>query len=180
MQITETESLVFCWFEYPDRDTRDAANARMHADPQLKILAQTSPFDARRMIYGGFDTIVERGTGPGTYIDAFVAAVPSANRQAYQDHANSAAALFIEHGALRVVESWGEDVPDGDVTDFRRAVLARDDETVVYSWIEWPDKDRRNSGWAKLERDDRLTPPETLPFDAQRMIYGGFAALPVD
>lgn len=176
---TDDETVVFSWFEYPDRAARDAANAKIMADPRMKTLAETMPFDAKRMIYGGFAAIVEEGAGGGAYIDGFVAAVPSANRAAYRDEAAKAAALFRAHGALRVVETWEDDVPGGDVTDFRRAVQATGDEAIVYSWIEWPDKPTRNAAWVALEKDERMTPPDRLPFDARRMIYGGFAALPL-
>ncbi|WP_422921745.1 DUF1428 domain-containing protein [Sphingomonas liriopis] len=104
---------------------------------------------------------------------------PSADRDAYRAHAAKAAALFRDHGALRIVDSWSDDVPVGEVTDFRRAVQAGDDEAVVFGWIEWPDKATRNAGWAGIEKDDRMIAPGDLPFDARRMIYGGFAALPL-
>lgn len=176
----EDETVVFSWFEYPDRAARDAANAMMMADERMQALAESMPFDGKRMIHGGFAAIVEEGTGAGGYIDGFVAPVPPANREAYRDQAATAAALFRDHGALRVVEAWEDDVPDGSVTDFRRAVQARDDEAVVYAWIEWPDKATRNAAWAAMERDGRMTPPDALPFDAARMIYGGFAPLSLD
>ncbi len=83
-----------------------------------------------------------------TYIDGFVIAVPRANRQKFIDHASTADPMFIEHGALRVVECWGDDVPDGTTTDFRMAVKAEDDEEVVFSWIEWPDKATRDACFA--------------------------------
>ena len=111
-----------------------------------------------------------------SYIDGFVIAVPTANRQAFIDHANLADGLFLEFGATRVVECWGDDVPAGKQTDFQRAVQARDDETIVFSWIEWPDKATRDAGMKKMMDDPRADPKTNpMPFDGKRMIYGGFA-----
>lgn len=114
-----------------------------------------------------------------SYIDGFVIAVPSANRQKFIDHANRADSVFFEHGALRVLECWGDDVPDGKLTDFRKAVRATDDETVVFSWIEWPDKAVRDAAMGRMEElmktDDRFNPEKNpMPFDGKRLIYGGF------
>lgn len=111
-----------------------------------------------------------------SYMDGFVAAVPTANKAAYKAHAAEASAIFFEFGALRLVETWGDDVPRGEVTDFYRAVDARDDESVVFSWIEWPDKATRDAGMAKLMTDPRMQDMQ-MPFDGKRMIYGGFATL---
>lgn len=112
------------------------------------------------------------------YIDGFVIAVPTANRERFIEHARKADALFLEHGATRIWECWGDDVPDGKLTDFRRAVQATEDETVVFSWIEWPDKETRDSVFARMEdlmRDDAWNPElNPVPFDGKRMIYGGF------
>lgn len=115
-----------------------------------------------------------------TYVDGFVIAVPTANKQKFIDHAKSADSVFLEQGATRVVECWADDVPDGKVTDFRKAVQARDDETVVFSWVEWPDKATRDAGMGRMEElmktDDRFNPEKNpMPFDGKRMIYGGFA-----
>ncbi len=110
------------------------------------------------------------------YIDGCILAVPTASKQAYLDHACSTHALFQEKGALRVVDAWGDDVPNGKVTDFKRAVAANEDETVVFSWIEWPDKATRDVGMQALMEDERMN-ALTMPFDGKRMIYGGFATL---
>jgi len=107
------------------------------------------------------------------YIDGFVLAVPTANRRAFLDHARAAAALSLEFGATRVVESWGDDVPEGKVTDFRRAVQATADETIVFSWIEWPDKPTREAGMEKMRSDPRMM-GIPMPFDGKRLIFGGF------
>ena len=113
------------------------------------------------------------------YIEGFVIAVPTANKQKFIDHANASDSMFIEWGATRVIECWGDDVPDGKLTDFRRAVQATDDETVVFSWIEWPDKATREAANAKMmdpqNNDPRMDPEKNpMPFDGKRMIYGGF------
>ena len=111
-----------------------------------------------------------------TYIDGFVAAVPQENKQAYLDHVREASRLFKDHGATRMVENWGDDVPVGKVTDFHRAVQTRDGEAVLFSWVEWPSKDLRDYGTKALKEDDRMK-TLAIPFDGQRMIYGGFATI---
>ncbi len=115
-----------------------------------------------------------------SYIDGFVIAVPTANKQKFIDHANLGDSVFIELGAVRIFECWGDDVPNGKLTDFRRAVQAQDDETVVFSWVEWPDKATRDAAMGQMEvlmkTDDRFSPEKNpMPFDGKRMIYGGFA-----
>jgi uncharacterized protein YbaA (DUF1428 family) len=110
-----------------------------------------------------------------SYIDGIVAAVPTANREAYRRHAEKAAAVFKEHGALSVVECWGDDVPEGKVTSFPMAVKRKADETVVFSWILWPSRQVRNAGMEKVMADPRLKPDvNPMPFDGTRLIYGGF------
>ena len=110
------------------------------------------------------------------YIDGFVIAVPTANKQAFIDFARRFDPIFIEHGANRVLECWGDDVPHGKQTDFHRAVAAKDDESVLFSWIEWPDKATRDAGNDKVMKDPRMDPASNpMPFDGARMIYGGFA-----
>jgi uncharacterized protein YbaA (DUF1428 family) len=109
------------------------------------------------------------------YIDGFVLAVPTANKQQFIEHAKQFDQVFIEFGATRVVENWGNDVPDGKQTDFKKAVQCKDDEVVVFSWIEWPDKATRDAGMAKMMADPRMDPAlNPMPFDGKRMIFGGF------
>ena len=115
-----------------------------------------------------------------SYIDGFVIACPKANRQKFIDHANHADGMFIEMGAIRVIECWADDVPDGTLTDFRRAVHATDDEDVIFSWIEWPDKATRDKCYTVMmdpnTTDPRMDPEKNpMPFDGKRMIFGGFA-----
>ncbi|WP_066478803.1 MULTISPECIES: DUF1428 domain-containing protein [unclassified Sphingomonas] len=172
------EKIIFSWFEYPDRAARDAAGAKMMADPRMEDMSKSMPFDGRRMIYGGFSSLLDLGDSKGGYTDGFLVAVPTANRDAYLDLARQAAEVFIEYGANRVVEAWGDDVPDGKVTDYRMAVQAGTDENVVYSWIEWPSKAHRDTAWEQVMADPRMQPdPENRPFDGKRMIYGGFTPI---
>jgi uncharacterized protein YbaA (DUF1428 family) len=109
------------------------------------------------------------------YVDGFVAAVPTANRDKFLRHAQDAAVVFKEHGALQVVECWGNDVPEGKVTSFPMAVQRKEDETVIFSWITWPSKAVRDEGMKKVMADPR-SQPETnpMPFDGKRVIFGGF------
>ena len=172
------ETVVFSWFEYPDRATRDAANARMMSDPRMEQMGADMPFDGMRMIMGGFETVVDEGRqGAMGYSDGFLVPVREEKRDAYFDMARKAAPVFLEHGASRVVEAWADDVKDGKVTDFKRAVLAEDGEAVVFSWIEWPSKEARVAGWEKVMADERMKPEGEMPFEGKRMIWGGFAPI---
>lgn len=109
------------------------------------------------------------------YVQGFVAAVPTANKDAFIKHAREAAEVFKEHGALKCVECWGDHVPDGEVTSFPMAVKTKPDETVVFSWITWPSKQALEAGMAKAMEDPRLQPDTNpMPFDGKRAIFGGF------
>ncbi len=118
-----------------------------------------------------------------SYIQGFVIAVPTANKRKFIDHANTANTVFMEMGATRILECWGEDVPKGKVTDFHMAVQAKEDETVCFSWIEWPDKATYSEAFEKMtemmedpeKADPRMDPKKNpMPFDGMRMIYGNF------
>jgi uncharacterized protein YbaA (DUF1428 family) len=110
-----------------------------------------------------------------TYVDGFVAAVPTANKDAYRKHAELAAIVFKEHGALGIVECWGDDVPEGKINSLHTAVMRKDNETVVFSWTLWPDKATRDIGWQKILADPRMQRDvNPMPFDGSRMIFGGF------
>lgn len=118
-----------------------------------------------------------------TYVDGFVIACPRENRERFIAHARQGDAVFIEMGALRVVECWGDDVPDGQITDFRMAVKAEEEEEVLFSWVEWPDKATRDAAMERMtemmndpsKADPRMDPAQNpMPFDGKRMIFGGF------
>ena len=110
-----------------------------------------------------------------SYVDGFVAAVPTANREAFRRHAEAAAKAFREYGALAVAECWGDEVPEGKVTSFPLAVQRKPGETVVFSWIVWPSRSTRDEGMKKVMADPRFDPKTNpMPFDGQRVIFGGF------
>jgi len=112
-----------------------------------------------------------------SYVDGFVIAVPTANRQAFIEQAGEMDNMLKEFGALRIRECWGDDVPVGKLTDFHRAVQAKADETVVFSWIEWPDKATRDAGFARFEQWMSTDPhfkDRPAVFDGKRLIFGGF------
>lgn len=111
------------------------------------------------------------------YIDGMVTAVPTANKQAYIEHASTAADMLKSWGAIRVVENWGDDVPKGETTDFQRAVQARDDEVIVFSWIEYPDKATRDAAMQRMMTPEAMEEFGEMPFDGRRMIFGGFETL---
>ena len=113
-----------------------------------------------------------------SYVDGFLAAVPEKNKEAYRTMAEKAAVIFRKHGALQIVECWGDDVPHGKLTSLPMAVKCKDDEVVVFSWILWPSREARDAGMQKVTNDPE-TPwdPKAAHFDAKRMIYGGFRTI---
>ena len=111
-----------------------------------------------------------------SYVDGFVVAVPTEKKEAYKKLALEAAAIFKEYGALNVVETWGDDVPEGKLTSFPMAVKLEPNETVVFSWVVWPNRDMRKSGMERFMADPRMQSSD-MPFDGKRMIYGGFEVI---
>lgn len=179
VKAKDDEVVAFGWWEFPSKDVRDTANEKLMSDPRMKQMGESMPFEGQRMIFGGFAPIVDETAGERCgYFDGYLVPVPNGNKEAYRAMAQKAADVFKEYGATRIVEAWGDDVPDGKVTDFKGAVKATGDETVVYSWVEWPSKQARDTAWPKIMEDERMQPDKAnMPFDGQRMIYGGFAPL---
>jgi uncharacterized protein YbaA (DUF1428 family) len=133
----------------------------------------------RRQAYGlrGFRPLLDEGSR-GQYVDGVVCSVPKDRKEEYRKHIAESAPLFKELGAARYVECWGDDVPAGEVTDFRRAVQAKEDEVVVFAWMEYPSKDARYAASKKMMSDPRMQEMgKQMPFDGKRMIYGGFAPI---
>ncbi|MET0250986.1 MAG: DUF1428 domain-containing protein [Novosphingobium sp.] len=114
-------------------------------------------------------------------MQGFIIPVPAENREAYRKAAEDCWAVLDDYGALRVVETWGDDVPAGKVTDFYRAVKGEDGETIVFSFIEWPSREVCDAAKDKIETDERMQPgPDfVMPFDGKRMTYGGFEPIVV-
>lgn len=109
-----------------------------------------------------------------SYIQGFLIPVPKEKKEQYRDLAAKSAPIFQDYGALRVVETWGDNIPDGKVTDFKKAVNAQEGETVAFSWIEWPDKATYEAAAKKMETDPRWSEMPEMPFDGQRMMWAGF------
>jgi uncharacterized protein YbaA (DUF1428 family) len=176
VRVNDDETVVLSWVWWPDKATCDAAAPKIMNDDRMKPNGPM-PFDGQRMIYGGFEVAYATADGGKFgYVDGLVASVADGNRQEFANHAAKVAGLFQEKGALRVVDGWGIDVPDGKVTDFKRAVQAKGDETVIFGWIEWPDKATRNAGMGALMHDPRMreTP---APWNGPLAIFGGFAPI---
>jgi uncharacterized protein YbaA (DUF1428 family) len=180
VQAKPDEVVLLAWLEYPSKAVRDAANQKMMNDPNAKEMGKDMPFDGQRVIFAGFEALLDEGKGgkPG-YIDGTLMPVPVANKAAFRDWAAKMSEVFQEYGATRVLDGWGDDIPDGKVTDFKRAVKAQAGETVIYGWVEWPSKNVRDAAWGKLMADPRVQPDKSQPplFDGQRMVYGGFAPI---
>jgi uncharacterized protein YbaA (DUF1428 family) len=176
VQANHDEEVVLSWVWWPDKATCDAAAGKIMADDRMKPDGPM-PFDGQRLIYAGFEVSFDTGGGGKCgYVDGLVASAPNGKRQDFIDHAAKMSRLFQEKGALRVVDGWGTDVPAGKVTDFRRAVQAKDGETVIFGWIEWPDKATRDTGMGALMQDPRMReiPPA---WNGQLAIFGGFTPI---
>jgi len=177
VQAKDDETVVFSWIEYPSRAARDAANKGVMSDERMNQWSGEMPFDMKRMVYGGFRPLYDQGAG-GKYVDGFVSPVPKDRKEEYRKHVEECAPLFKELGITRMVECWGDDVPAGELTDFRRAVQAKDDEIVVFSWMEYPSRQVRDAAGKKMMSDPRMAAiGKKMPFDGKRMIYGGFAPI---
>lgn len=169
------EKIVFSWVWWPDKATCDAAAEKLMADERMQPDGEM-PFNPQRMIYGGYEPAYEGGDGGKFgFVDGIVAPTAS-DKPSFVDHARTISAYFLKKGATRIVDGWGVDVPDGKVTDFKRAVAAEDGETVIFGWVEWPDKAIRDAAFAGMmdDPDIQAAPPA---FDMQRAIFGGFVPM---
>lgn len=181
VQAGDDETIAFSWIEWPDKVTRDAAMARImspdFADDRADPAKNPMPFDGKRMIYGGFQPIVERGERPGGgYVQGFMIPVPEDKRDDYRRMAEDAWPMFSEFGATGLVEAWGDDVPVGQLTDFYRGVKAEPGEKIVFSFMTWPSREVAEAAHEKMQSDERMDMPEgfEMPFDGKRMVWGGF------
>ena len=170
------EKIVYAWVWWPDKATCDAAATKMMSDERMQP-PKDPPFDMKRMIYAGFEAAYDSGDqGKFAYVDAIVGSAPSDGQKAFGDNAAILDKFFLREGALRTVDGWGADVPDGKVTDFKRAVAAEVGETVVFGWIEWPDKATRDAAFTKVMQDPEMQAIKPT-FDMKRAIFGGFVPI---
>lgn len=174
----DDETSMFSWVVWPDKKTHDEAEKKMIASMEGQEMP-AMPFDGKRMIMGGFETLFGDTSVRIGYMDGTVMPVPAGSKDAYASAARQMASLFQEYGALSVVDCWGDNLPEGKVNDFHTAVLRKPDEAVVFSWINWKDKAARDTGWEKIMADPRMQEfgPHTVGADMGRMIYGSFIPL---
>jgi uncharacterized protein YbaA (DUF1428 family) len=181
----QDESVVFSWLEWPSKAVHDAMDAQMEdlmkTEPAFDPEKNPMPFDGMRMIYGGFEPVVDEGEiTANPYVQGFLVPVPSGNKDAYRKAALSMWEIMRDYGATRIVEAWQVDVPKGKQTDFFRAVKAEDGEIVVFSFVEWKSKQAADDSQEKMMQDERMqqfmddNPDAKPPFDGRRMVYGGF------
>ena len=173
VQAGPDETVVFSWYLWPSKAVLDRVMQGPMDGPRLSPRTNPMPFDRTRLIFGTFAPVLELGRQrPGGYVDGFVVAVPRDRRAAFIDYARACDPVFMEHGASWIVEAWGVDVPEGKLTDFRRAVKAEPEEEVVFSWVQWPDRATRDAGHRRIMEDPRIAARE-MPFDGKRLIFGG-------
>ena len=173
VQAKPEESVAFSWVEWPDKATRDAAFKAMESNQTM--MNEPMPFDGKRMIFGGFEPIVVEGEDQaGAFVQGFVLPARRGGKEAYRKMAADAWPMFKGYGALKVVETWQDDVPEGKQTDFFRAVKAEPGEEVVFSYMLWPSREVCDAAGEKMMNDPEMKMPDDNPFDGQRMIYAGF------
>lgn len=179
----DEESVVFSWIEWPDKTSRQEMMGQMEQlvknDERFNPEKNPMPFDGGRMIYGGFMPLVNEGTPTkDAYVQGFIVPVPEENKAAYREAALAMWDLMKDYGALRVVEAWQDDVPEGKRTDFFRSVKAEPGEQVVFSFVEWPSREVCDASHDKMMQDERMKAfmeeGQEPPFDGKRMVYGGF------
>lgn len=174
VQAGADETVVFSWYIWPSKSAHDAVMQGPMTDPRLNPETNPMPFDGKRVVFGAFEPVLELGCPrPGGYIDGFVIAVKRDHREAFIAFARACDPIFVEHGANWIMEAWGTDIPEGKLTDFRRAVQAEPDEEIVFSWVQWPDRAARDEGNQKIMNDPRMA-DKPMPFDGARLIFGGF------
>lgn len=181
----DDESVAFSWVEWSDKAALDAMEGQieqlMKTDERVNHETNPMPFDGARMIYGGFEPVVEEGTPTqGGYVQGFIVPVPAGNKEAYRTAALAMWEIMKDYGAKRLVEAWQQDVPAGKQTDFFRSVKAEPGEIVVFSFIEWDSREVCDGAHEKMMQDERMkqfmgdNPDTKPPFDGKRMVYGGF------
>ncbi|RRH71479.1 DUF1428 domain-containing protein [Falsigemmobacter faecalis] len=178
VQATEEEAVAFSFVEWPDAATAATAWEAMAADPAMAALPEM-PFDGSRMIMGTFEAILTAGTDRGMgWLQGFVLAVPESAKARYTALARRVwEEEFRPNGCLGTVETWGRDVPHGQKTDFWRATLARPGEVPLFSWTAWADRETCDAATSAMSSGNGEERYGEMPFDPQRMIWGGFEVI---
>ncbi len=168
------ENIVFSWVDWGTKETCDKAHEKMMQDERMQEMPPDMPFDGKRMVFAGFETLGESGNG-GTsgYVMGYVAPVPRNNRRAFDEMCASMRDVAVDCGALHALDAWAETIEDGKVTDFKRAVKAETDEAIAFGYAEWPSKEAHEKGSAAMREDKRMAKLQ-MPLDGKRLIYGGF------
>ena len=168
------EKVVFSWFEYPDKATRDAANEKMMSDPRMKEVGENMPFDGKRMIVGGFDAIVEEGTPAAAISTASSCRCRRTSANAYREIAAKMANVFREHGATRVHRGVGRRRAQGRSHRLlpRGEGRGRREGRLLLHRVARQGDPR--PGWQKIMADESMKPEGDMPFNGQRMFWGGF------
>jgi uncharacterized protein YbaA (DUF1428 family) len=183
VEAKDDESVVFSWIEWPDKAVHDKMDGQMEEimETDKRFSENPMPFDGARMIYGGFEPVVEEGAiTADPYVQGFIVPVPAGNKEEYRTAALAMWEIMKDYGATRVLECWQVDVPEGKQTDFFRAVKAEEGEIVVFSFVEWESKEACDGAHEKMMQDERMkqfmgdNPDAKPPFDGKRMVYGGF------
>ena len=175
VKAEDNEAIVFSWIVWPSKAARDAGNEAAMADLMDAFEAHSKMFDAKRMIWGGFELMLESGARSDIgYVEAYLIPVPEAKKADYHKQAVDSAPIFLDLGATRIVECWSDDVSHGETTDFFRAVAAQEGESIVFSWMEYPSKAARDAANAKMMEDPRFEALGEMPFDGKRMVFSGF------
>ncbi len=174
----DDEVAAFSWIEWQDKATRTASMTEldevMKADPHFDQAINPLPFDLDRVLWGCFETIVERGVATTSpYVQGFVLAVPEAKKEDCRRLAEQSWESFRECGALRLVAGWEDDVPEGGPTDFFRMVKRQPGEKVVFAFAEWPSRKVCDAA-AKRLGEAITTASAHLPFEPARVVRGGF------
>lgn len=179
VEAVEGENLVFAWIDWDSEEACAQAHDEMMKDERMQEPPSGMPFDGKRMIFAGFEQIGVKGDGGETgYLQAYVAPAAIGEREAYSEMMATIRDIAVDAGALRAVDGWSDRIEDGKLTDFKRAVKAEEGEAVAVGFTEWSSKAAAQRGLAKMRDDSRMPPPGSdMPFDGQRMIFGGFVPI---
>lgn len=171
----DDEAVVFSWIDWKSKEACEQASKAMESDPEMQMPAEM-PFDPQRMIYAGFEALGEAGAPDGAgYVQGYVAPVPKDKKADFAEMCATMREVMLDHGAVHALDGWADEIADGKVTDFKRAVAAEDGEAVAFGYVEWPSKQAFEQAQPKIREDERMPAPGApMPLDGKRLIFGGF------